>query len=58
MLSVGDDFAERLGRIEAAGFPTMQLSRPSGEWLAEPKRTELKRLIADSGISVTSVAAI
>lgn len=58
MLSVRDDFAARLERIRAAGFPTVQLSRPPDEWLAEPRRTELKRVIADSGIAVTSVAAI
>ncbi len=58
MLPVGDDFANRLGRIEEAGFPTMQVSRPPDEWLAEPRRSELQRLIADSGIEVTSVAAI
>ena len=58
MLAVGDGFADRLRRIREAGFPTMQLSRPSDEWLAEPKRTELKQLIFDSGIRVTSVAAI
>jgi sugar phosphate isomerase/epimerase len=58
MIPVSDDFGDRLRRIREAGFPTMQLSRPPDEWLAEPKRTELKRLIADSGIRVTSVAAI
>jgi len=58
MLSVGDGFADRLRRIREAGFTTMQLSRPPDEWLAEPKRTELKQLIFDSGIRVTSVAAI
>ncbi len=58
MLSVGDDFAGRLRRIQEAGFSTMQLSRPPDEWLEEPRRSELKQLIADSGIRVTSVAAI
>jgi len=58
MLPVGGDFGSRLRRIREASFPTMQLSRPSDKWLAEPKRTELKQLIAASGIEVTSVAAI
>ncbi|UCC67610.1 MAG: sugar phosphate isomerase/epimerase [Armatimonadota bacterium] len=58
VLSVNDSFADRLRRIEEAGFPTMQLSRPPDEWLAEPRRSELKRLISDSGVTVTSVAAI
>ena len=58
ILSVGSGFADRLRRIKEGGFPTMQLSRPGDEWLAEPKRTELKKLILDSGIQVTSVAAI
>jgi len=58
MLSVNDTFADRLRRIKEAGFPTMQLSRPPDEWLAQPRRSELKRLIADASIKVTSVAAI
>lgn len=58
MLAVGDDFPHRLRRIAEAGFPTMQLSRPPDDWLAEPGRSQLKRLIADSGLAVTSMAAI
>jgi sugar phosphate isomerase/epimerase len=58
MLPVGADFEDRLRRIQDAGFTTMQLSRPPDEWLAEPKRTELKRLLSGSGLPVTSVAAI
>jgi len=58
MLGVGTDFADRLRDIKEAGFPTMQLSRPPDEWLAEPRRAELAQLIEDSGIEVTSVAAI
>jgi sugar phosphate isomerase/epimerase len=58
MLSVGDDFADRLQRIKDAGIPTIQLSRPPDRWLAEPKRGELKGLIAELGMAVTSVAAI
>jgi sugar phosphate isomerase/epimerase len=58
LLSVGEDLAERLKRIYAAGFPTMQLVSPPTEWLADPKRTELKGLIEDSSIRVTSVAAV
>jgi len=58
MLPVTADFPDRLRRIREAGFPTMQLSRPPDEWLVEPKHSELKQLIADSGIMVTSVAAI
>ena len=58
MLAVRDDFADRLRRLKEAGFPTLQLSRPPDEWLAEPKRRELKQLIADSGLAVTSVAAV
>jgi len=58
MLGVGDDFADRLRRIKEAGFLTMQLSRPPDRWLAASKRSELKQLIVDAGIKVTSVAAI
>ncbi len=58
VLGIGEDFAERLRRLKEAGFPTMQLVSPSAEWLAEPKRSELKRLIAESEIRVTSVAAV
>jgi sugar phosphate isomerase/epimerase len=58
MLSVREDFADRLRRIKEAGFTTMQLVRPADAWLAEPKRGEAKKLIADSGLKVTSVAAI
>lgn len=58
LLSVGEGFADRLRRIKEAGFPTMQLVSPPAEWLAEPKRGELKRLISASGIRVTSMAAV
>jgi len=57
MLGVGEDFADRLRRIREAGFPTIQLSRPPEEWLVEPKRSELKKLVRESGVRVTSVAA-
>jgi len=58
MLGVGPDFASRLARIKEAGFSTMQLSRPPDEHLAEPKRGELKRVIADSGLQLTSMVAV
>ena len=54
----GGDFGDRLRRVAAAGFTTMQLIGLSDEWLAEPMRSDCKRLIADSGIRVTSVAAV
>ncbi|MFB3882762.1 MAG: sugar phosphate isomerase/epimerase family protein [Armatimonadota bacterium] len=50
--------ADRLKRVAAAGFTTMQLIGVSEEWLAEPRRSEAKRLIGGSGLRVTSVAAI
>ena len=58
LLSVDDGFVGKLKRTREAGFPTMQLVVPPKEWLAEPKRGELKQMIADSGIRVTSVAAV
>ena len=58
MLSVGEDFPDRLRRLAEAGFTTMQLSRPPDQWLADPRRADLKQMIGDSGIRVTSVAAI
>jgi sugar phosphate isomerase/epimerase len=58
LLSVGDGFVERLKRTKEAGFPTVQLVVPPKEWLEEPKRGELEKAIADSGIRVTSVAAV
>jgi sugar phosphate isomerase/epimerase len=58
VLSVGEGLPDRLRRIGEAGFKTMQLVSPPKEWLAEPKRAELKELIGDSGIRVTSVAAV
>lgn len=58
LLGVGDDFPDKLRRTQEAGFPTIQLVSPSEEWLAEPRRSELKQMIADSGLRVTSVAAV
>jgi len=58
LISIGADLAGRLRRVKAAGFTTMQQVGPSDEWLAEPKRSEVTRLIAESGIRVTSVAAV
>jgi len=58
LLSIGPDFADRLRRIKAAGFATIQLVGPMGEWLADPKRSQVKQTIAESGLRVTSVAAI
>jgi len=58
LLSVRDDIADRLRRIKDAGFATMQLVKPADEWLVQPKRGELTQLISDSGVRVTSVAAV
>ncbi len=58
MLSVRDDFAARLARIKDAGFTTMQLSTPPREYMVAPKLGELRSLIAGSGLTVTSVAAV
>jgi sugar phosphate isomerase/epimerase len=58
LLSVGDDLADRLTRIREAGFTTMQLVSPPSGWLEEPERGQLKQLTADSGLRVTSVAAV
>lgn len=58
LLTIGPDFADRLQRIRAAGFTTIQLVSPSAQYLAEPKRSEVMQLIAQSGLRVTSVAAI
>jgi len=58
LLSIGEDFAGRLQRIKAAGFTTVQLVGPTGEALLEPKRSETKKIIDDSGLRVSSVAAI
>ena len=58
VLSTRGDLAVRLQRIKDGGFPTMQLISPPAEDLGEPRRTELKRVIANSGIEVTSVAAV
>ncbi len=58
LLSVGEDLADRLKRIRAAGFPTIQLVSPPKEWLTDARRAELKNLIDDSGLRVTSIAAV
>jgi sugar phosphate isomerase/epimerase len=58
MIGIREDLGERLGRLHAAGFTTMQTSRPADEYMAEPKLGELKRTIAEAGFVVTSVAAI
>jgi len=58
LLSIDDTFSDKLKRIEDAGFPTMQLVVPPRAWLEAPKRGELVKLIGDSGIRVTSVAAV
>jgi len=58
LLSVGDDLADRLARIREAGFTTIQLVSPPASWLEEPRRGQLKQVIADSGLRVTSVAAV
>lgn len=58
LLSVSDDLAGRLARIREAGFTTIQLVSPPASWLEEPRRGQLKQLLAASGLRVTSVAAV
>lgn len=58
VLAIGDDFEDRLRRLKEGGFPTMQVVPPPGARMADERREELKRIIADSGIKVTSGAAV
>ncbi len=58
LISVSADLANRVAQVRGLGFTTMQLVGPSEEWLAEPKRSEVKQIIAESGLRITSVAAI
>ncbi len=58
LLAVDEELSGRLQRIGEAGFTTMQLVTPPEQWLADARRAELRALIEDSGIRVTSVAAV
>jgi sugar phosphate isomerase/epimerase len=60
LLSIGPDLADRLRRLKAAGFTTMQLVAPSAESLAESAGggTEAKELIAGSALRVTGLVAV
>jgi len=55
MLGVGENPEERLNRVKKMGIPTVQMGRPPIEWMSGPKLQQLKRIISDSGIMVTTV---
>lgn len=55
MLGVGENPEERLKRVKEMGIPTVQMGRPPLEWMSGSKLQQLKRIISDSGILVTTV---
>ncbi|MFB3883458.1 MAG: sugar phosphate isomerase/epimerase family protein [Armatimonadota bacterium] len=58
LVGLSENTADRLRRVSDAGFSTMQLTCPADEDLADSRRSELKQLIADSGIRVTSMTVV
>ncbi len=55
MLGVGEDPARNIAKAKSLGLHLVQLGSPKDEWLAEPKRSQLRRMIDDAGIEVFSV---
>jgi sugar phosphate isomerase/epimerase len=58
MIGVGKVMEGRLRDLGAAGFTTLQTSTPPEAYLHEPEVGELGGIIADSGFTLTSVAAV
>jgi sugar phosphate isomerase/epimerase len=55
MLGVGENPEERLRRVKEMGIPTVQMGCPPQQWWSGEKFEQLKKAIAESGITVTTV---
>jgi len=55
MLNVGQDPVENIAKVKSLGIRLIQLGSPGDEWLREPKRGELKRMIDEAGIDVFTI---
>lgn len=57
MLGVGDDPRESIQKVLDVGLTNAQMGRPGDQWLTDAKAAELKGLLADSGVTITTVFA-
>jgi len=55
MLGVGENPRESLRKVRDLGVPTAQLGCPPEKYLAGEGRDQLKQMIADSGVEITTV---
>jgi len=55
MLGVGENPRESLQKVRELGAPTAQMGRPPEKYLSGEGRDELKRIIDESGIEITTV---
>ncbi len=55
MLNVGQDPVANIRKVQSLGLKLVQMGSPGDDWLVEPKRAQLQKLIADAGIEVFTV---
>ena len=55
MLGVGENPEERLSKVKEMGIPTVQMGCPPQQWWSGENLQRLKKAIAGSGITVTTV---
>ena len=55
MLNVGQDPVANIRKVTSLGLKLIQMGSPGDDWLVEPKRGELQKMIADAGLEVFTV---
>jgi len=55
MLGVGEDPQDSIRKVLDVGVNNAQMGRPGDEWLSGERAAELKKVIDDSGITITTV---
>jgi len=55
MLAVGEDPVENIEKVKSLGIRLVQMGSPGDDWLEEPKRSQLKKMIDDAGIEVFTI---
>ena len=55
MLAVGEDPIQNIEKVKSLGVRLVQMGSPGDDWLEDPKRGELKKMIDEGGIEVFTV---
>jgi sugar phosphate isomerase/epimerase len=55
MLAVGEDPVRNIEEVKSLGLRLVQMGSPRDEWLIEPKRSQLRKMLDDAAVEVFTV---